>query len=403
MHTQTNTASLQSLLNPQQIDRAEEILRSCVHCGFCLATCPTYQLLGSELDSPRGRIYQIKQLMEGATPTRITQQHLDRCLTCRNCETTCPSGIRFSELLDIGRQITERSVRRPMGEQLLRNLLNRLIPSRWNSSIFRLGQWLQIPLAKKLPTLPLRNPATLSATEEAGHLIFFEGCVQNGLAPATNQVLKQILQQLGYTIHQPETAGCCGALSHHMTRPDAAEPLVDQNIRHWLPLIEQHQAKIVIAASGCGSMVQEYDQIRPDNPAAKQVSEAVVDPAELLLPYLKKLAARPESPKSIAYHPPCSQQHGLRTDSIVEQLLQKLDFKLQPVADRHLCCGAAGSYSILQSEISNQLRKNKLERLEAQQPEMIATANIGCQHHLQQDSSVPVVHWIELLEVKRSP
>jgi len=269
-----------------------------------------------------------------------------------------------------------------------------------NQPFFRLGQWLQIPLAKTLPTLPFTPPPAPLSTEEAGHLIFFEGCVQNGLAPSTNQALKQLLQQLGYTIHQPSTERCCGALSHHMADPDSAEPRVDQNIRDWLPLVEQQQAKIVVAASGCGSMIQEYGQLRPEDPAAQKVSEAVVDPAELLLPYLEKLRARPESPKRVAYHPPCSQQHGLRTDHVVEQLLQELGFELQPVAERHLCCGAAGSYSILQSEISNQLRKNKLHQLEAHRPELIATANIGCQHHLQQASATPVIHWVELLETR---
>ncbi len=401
MQLQLQTSHLHSLLTPEEIQRAEKILRSCVHCGFCLATCPTYQLLGSELDSPRGRIYQVKQLLEGESATRITQQHLDRCLSCRNCETTCPSGIRFSELLDIGRLITERTVSRPQRERLLRKLISTLVPERKRiSTLIRLGQIFKLPLARRLPTTLTRQPVLPPKPSPNGsHLILFQGCVQEGLSPSTNRQLRQLLSQLGYTIHTPQGEGCCGALSHHLSQQQDALQQMRNNVATWLPLIEQHQARIVIAASGCGSMIQQYQKILPEEGNATKISESVVDPVELLQEHAPQLSRHPSGPQRIVYHPPCSQQHGLHTDSTVESLLQKLGFELQPVGDRHLCCGAAGSYSILQPGLSDQLRERKLEQLQHASPEMIVTANIGCQHHLQQKSAVPVIHWVELLQV----
>ncbi len=401
MQLQLQTKQLQPLLTLEEIRRAEEILRSCVHCGFCLATCPTYQLLGSELDSPRGRIYQIKRLLEGDHATRITQQHLDRCLGCRNCETTCPSGIRFSELLDIGRLITERTVSRPQRERVLRRLINTLVPERKRiAPLIQLGRIFRFPLARRLPTTSTRQPAPPPTPSSNGpHLILFQGCVQDGLSPSTNQQLGQLLRQLGYTIHTPQGEGCCGALSHHLSQQEDARQQMRNNMAIWLPLIEQHQARIVIAASGCGAMIQQYQKILTGEGDATTVSESVVDPIELLQEHTLQLSRNPNGPRKIAYHPPCSQQHGLHTDNAVESLLQKLGFELQPVGDRHLCCGAAGSYSILQSELSDQLRERKLKQLQHTSPELIVTANIGCQHHLQQKSAVPVVHWVELLQV----
>lgn len=392
-------------LSEGEIDRAEAILRNCVHCGFCLATCPTYQLLGSELDSPRGRIYQIKQLMEGATATAQTQAHLDRCLTCRNCETTCPSGIRYSELIATGRTLVEQQVKRPLLEQLMIDALQHTVPYRRRiRPLIQLGRALGIPLAKAAETLPARPPS-VKATNSAGSIILFQGCVQDELAPSTNRHLKQLLESLGYKVHQLNQEGCCGALSHHLSAEAKSQQMVRNNIDQWLPLIEHEQAQLVVAASGCGSMVQDYPKQLQDDAsyasAAQQVADALIDPAQLLEPHLDQLTLHPDTPKQISYHPPCSQQHALHTDLSVESLLEALGCELLPVANRHSCCGAAGTYSLLQASLSKQLRQRKLEALEQQQPTLIATANIGCQHHLQHGTKTPVVHWVELVQHKR--
>jgi glycolate oxidase iron-sulfur subunit len=403
MQLQIQRRALQPLLSNPQIDEAESILRSCVHCGFCLATCPTYQLLGSELDSPRGRVYQIKQLLEGQHATAATQQHLDRCLTCRNCESTCPSGIRFGNLLAIGRSVVEQQVRRPWRQWLTIQLLRHLIPYRRRiTPLLHLGQLLRIPLARQAASV---GPATATSTDAprpavSNRIILFQGCVQNGLAPVTNQALRQLLQRLGFTIEQPRKEGCCGALSHHLSASQQSLRLIRNNINQWLPLVESG-ARIVVAASGCGAMVSEYGELLQEDPeyaeAAARISRAVVDPANLLLPYLNQLRLREGVPRRIAYHPPCSQQHKLRSDQAVEQLLAAIGVERLAVADRHLCCGAAGSYAILQRGIADQLRRNKLEALQQPEPELIATANIGCQHHLQQATATPVIHWVELV------
>jgi len=348
MQLNLQKSQLLPILAPHEINRAEEILRNCVHCGFCLATCPTYQLLGSELDSPRGRIYQIKQLMEGKSPTRITQQHLDRCLTCRNCETTCPSGIRFSELLDIGRRLTEHHVKRPWLQRMTIQVMRSILPYRKRiTPLIRLGHHLRIPLARYQPAkenFPAPEAVAITPTET---IILFRGCVQEGLAPATNQSLMALLHQLGMQVLQPAEEGCCGALSHHLSAPQEAEQFMHNNIEQWLPLVQERAAKVVISASGCGVMIKEYGKLLSSDAAIK-VSEAAVDPAELLLPYLNRLQAKPGIEKRVVFHPPCTQQHGLKTDLIVEQILKSIGFELLPIKDRHLCCGAAGSYAILQ-------------------------------------------------------
>lgn len=403
MQLQIQPNALQGVLNQQQIEDATTILRSCVHCGFCLATCPTYRLLGSELDSPRGRIYQIKQLLEGSRATAATQQHLDRCLSCRNCETTCPSGIHFSDLLTIGRTLTEQQVERPWSQRLTIALMRHLIPYRRRiTPLLRLGQRFGIPLAREGASLPLPSITTQPAPSHST-VILFQGCVQKGLAPSTNRALKQLLRQLGFEVQQPKKEGCCGALSHHLSAARQSHRLIKRNIELWRPLVEQG-AKIVVAASGCGAMVSEYGDLLKDDPeydtAAALISAATVDPATLLLPYLQQLKTVPEAPRQIAYHPPCSQQHKLHSDHDVERLLREIGIELLPVENRHLCCGAAGSYSILQREISTKLRTEKLEALQRQSPALIATANIGCQHHLQQRAQVPVIHWLELLTTR---
>lgn len=403
MQLNTQRTALQPHLSEHQIDDAESILRNCVHCGFCLATCPTYQLLGSELDSPRGRVYQIKQLIEGNQATRATLEHLDRCLTCRNCETTCPSGIRFGDLISIGRTIASQQVKRPLHQALLAQLLRHTVPYRRRiKPLLKLGQLLKLPVAKKAAAVAPATVGSTTTAEGTTRIILFQGCVQDGLAPSTNRALETLFKQLGFQIDQPKQEGCCGALSHHLSAEQQSLRLIKNNIDLWLPLV-QAGSKIVVAASGCGAMVTEYGDLLQHDAhyaeAAALISSAVVDPAELLLSHLNQLQLKPSSPKQVAYHPPCSQQHKLRTDNSVEQLLRSVGLELLPVKDRHLCCGAAGSYAILQRELSQQLSSRKLDALEQHQPELIATANIGCQHHLQQATETPVVHWVELITI----
>lgn len=404
MQLKTQHSALQPLLSDHQIADAESILRSCVHCGFCLATCPTYQLLGSELDSPRGRVYQIKQLIEGTQATPATLQHLDRCLTCRNCETTCPSGIRYGDLLSIGRTVANQQVKRPLFQSFIVSLLRHTVPYRRRiNPLLKLGQLLKLPGTKIAASLP-PSPSQVSAAVDGTRVILFQGCVQDGLAPSTNQALETLFHQLGFQIDQPKQEGCCGALPHHLSAEQQSLHLVKQNIDLWLPLVDTG-SKIVIAASGCGAMVTEYgDLLQHDTDyaeAAARISKAVIDPADLLLSHLNQLQLKESSPKQITYHPPCTQQHKLRSDNSVERLLHTLGIELLPVRDRHLCCGAAGTYSILQKEISQQLRSRKLDALEQEHPELIATANIGCQHHLQQATQTPVVHWVELITTRQ--
>ena len=408
MQTKLDSNLLRQNLSDATINAADSILRNCVHCGFCLATCPTYQLLGSELDSPRGRIYQIKHLMEGATATAITQQHLDRCLGCRNCETTCPSGVQYTKLLESGKRLTDSSVHRSWKQQILRAMLRAIVPyRRRNALLIKIGQWLRVPLAAQsyaeLPT-DYNLPPVINPTKPT--IILFRGCVQDGLAPSTNQALKQLLTQLGFDIKQPNKEGCCGALTHHDQGIKKATPFIQQNLEQWRPWLQDKTSRIVVAASGCGLMVKEYHELMQEDPdylsLAEQASRATADPAELLLPYLDQLKAKEGSPKRITYHPPCTQQHGLKTDGAVEQILRAVGFELLPITDRHLCCGAAGSYAIFQPKIANQLRNNKLQQLEKREPERIVTANIGCQHHLQQGSEIPVVHWVELISIEPS-
>lgn len=386
---------------------ADEILRSCVHCGFCTATCPTYQLLGDELDGPRGRIYQIKNLFEGEPATRQMLTHLDRCLSCRSCESTCPSGVRYGALLDLGRAAIERQTRRPVGERLLRWGLRQLLPRRrLFGALLRTGQAVRplLPAALKAK-LPPRVAAAPAATNP-GHprrVILAEGCVQPSLTPNTNAATMRVLDRLGITTVTPAAAGCCGAVSQHLAAPDEAATAIRRNIDAWWPLIEADPAieAILVTASGCGAMVKEYGDHLKHDPAyaekAQRVAELARDLSEFLQPeQLAPLA--PAAPREIAFHSPCTLQHGQRLRGRTEELLEATGFKLTPVADPHLCCGSAGTYSILQPELANQLRDNKLAALQLHRPSLIATANVGCQTHLAAASEVPVVHWIELFD-----
>lgn len=383
---------------------ADAILRKCVHCGFCLATCPTYQLLGDERDSPRGRIYLIKQMLEGEIPSEVTQHHLDRCLSCRSCETTCPSGVEYGRLADIGRQVIEQRVQRPLPGRLARRALRMLIPHRER---FAAALWLGQLLRPLMPTgMRRRIPAPSSARlRPGGHherrMLVLEGCVQPSLAPNTNAAAARVLDRLGIELIAARDT-CCGAVSYHLSAVDEGLDYMRRNIDVWWPYIEAGAEAIVITASGCGVMVREYGQLLRHDPEyadkAARVSALSRDLSEVLADEdLSPLAAGGERPR-VAFHPPCTLQHGLKIRGLVERLLSEAGFELVPVSDAHLCCGSAGTYSILQKDLANQLKRDKLAALQQGGPALIATANIGCQAHLQSGTGLPVKHWIELLD-----
>ena len=391
---------------------AEAILRSCVHCGFCTATCPTYQLLGDELDGPRGRIYLIKQVLEGKPVTEKTRLHLDRCLTCRACETTCPSGVKYSRLLDIGRQVVEEKLPRPAGVALTQKLLRAVLP---RPAIFgpavKLGQALRplLPtgLADKLPPLSLGAIKPWPAqTTHPRRMLALAGCVQPSLAPNINAATARVLDQLGITLFEEAKAGCCGAVRFHLNDQEAAKDDMRRNIDAWWPHVEAGIEAIVVTASGCGVQVCDYGHALADDAVyaekAAKISELSRDPSQILAAESERMLTLLMPKKSergkLAFHSPCTLQHGLKIRGIIDEFLIFAGYLLVPVADAHLCCGSAGTYSVLQPELSGRLRANKLAALSAAAPKMIATANIGCLSHLQAGSVLPVRHWIELID-----
>ncbi len=384
---------------------ADRILRTCVHCGFCNATCPTYQLLGDELDGPRGRIYQIKQMLEGAAVTRTTLTHLDRCLTCRNCESTCPSGVHYGRLLDTGRELVEQRVGRPKLQRLMRWLIRSIVPyPKRFRPLLRTGQLLRplLPsaLRRRIPArLPVQSWPTARHTRR---MLVLEGCVQSALAPQINAASARVLDRLGISLMAAEGAGCCGAASFHTSGNVEALDFARRNIDAWWSHIEKGIEAIVMTASGCGVHVKDYGHLLRDDPdyAAKAARVATLtrDLGEVLMQEdlaVLRVSTRPG--QRIAFQAPCTLQHGQKLGGVVEGLLRDLGFTLVPVAESHLCCGSAGTYSILQRDLSQQLRRRKLGHLEADRPELIATANIGCLAHLASHATVPVRHWIELL------
>ena len=389
---------------------AEAILRKCVHCGFCTATCPTYQLLGDELDGPRGRIYLIKQVLEGVTATAKTQLHLDRCLSCRACETTCPSGVRYGRLLDIGRHIVDKQVGRGVVEALARKALRSVIPNRSRfAPLLRLGQstraLLPAVLQRKVP--PSANTTPWPTGAHARRMLVLEGCVQASLSPNTNAAAARVLDRLGITLVRAPRAGCCGAVSYHLDAQDEGLAYMRRNIDAWWPHIEQGAEAIVMTASGCATMVADYGHLLAREPAyaekAKRVSALMKDVSEVIAAEKNQIKALLDSAhgtphSALAFHAPCSLQHGLKLKGNVEALLVELGFELTPVPDAHLCCGSAGTYSILQPELSQQLLRNKVKALTSGTPTAIVTANIGCQSHLQTATALPVMHWIEALD-----
>ncbi len=395
-----------SLKDTSQGQEADRILRSCTHCGFCLATCPTYQLLGNELDSPRGRIYLMKQVLEGKPATRTTQLHLDRCLTCRACETTCPSGVEYGKLVDIGRELVEEQVQRDSGG-LTRWALRTLLPRRWLfGSLLRVGQAVRPlvpkPLKGKVPIR--RTPPPWPDTHHDRKVLLLEGCVQPALEPTINPITARVLDQLGIGVIRTPATVCCGAISQHLGHPQEALAHVKSNIDAWWPHIEAGAEAIVVNASGCGVQVKDYAHLLREDPdyagKAARITELTVDPVELLLQEEEHLQPVPGTPRKIAFQSPCTLQHGQKLGGRVEALLTRLGFELTPVADAHLCCGSAGTYSVLQPKLAKQLRDNKLRTLQSGRPDLIATANIGCLTHLNEVSSVPVRHWLELVAGK---
>ncbi|OHC64257.1 MAG: glycolate oxidase iron-sulfur subunit [Rhodocyclales bacterium RIFCSPLOWO2_02_FULL_63_24] len=395
---------------------AEEILRRCVHCGFCTATCPTYQLLGDELDGPRGRIYLIKQVLEGAQPTEKTRLHLDRCLSCRSCESTCPSGVQYTRLLDIGRAVVESKVPRKGGDAAMRGLLKTLLPrSRLFGAAMKLGQAVRLvlppPLRAKVPPLSSAGPAPRGA--HARRLIALAGCVQPSMYPNVNGAARRVLDRLGIQMIEAPRAGCCGAVRLHLNDAEAARDDARRNIDAWWPLLESGAEGLVMTASGCGSHVLEYAHLLQDDPdyavkaarvvlTTRDVSEVVAAEAAGLAPLLQACAALPEGERELAFHSPCSLQHGLKIRGTVESLLAAAGYALTAVADSHLCCGSAGTYSVLQPVLSKRLLSNKLAALTAGAPAAIASANVGCMAHLQGATALPVKHWIELLDARLS-
>lgn len=397
---------------------AEAILRKCVHCGFCTATCPTYQLLGDELDGPRGRIYLIKQVLEGAAPTRKTQLHLDRCLTCRNCESTCPSGVQYGALVDIGRKIVAEKVPRPVGEKALRWALKEGLPSPLFAPALRAGQMLRrlLPAALQAKVPAAQNAAAIGAWPARVHarkVLLHAGCVQPALRPNINGATARVLDAAGLqTVIAPQ-AGCCGAVKFHLDDQDGGRAQMRANVDAWSPLLDSGQVEAIVSnASGCGLSVKEYGHFLKDEAPyaarAQRVSTLTRDLSELLPALLPKIAERlasraPLPDKLYAYHPPCTLQHGQKLRGGVEAQLGRLGFQLRPAhSDAHLCCGSAGTYSVLNPALSNQLRERKLDALgkafTERPPDAILSANIGCITHLQSATDTPVRHWVEVLD-----
>ena len=386
---------------------AADIIKSCVHCGFCNATCPTYQELFDERDGPRGRLYLVKHMLESGQAGDATRMHLDRCLTCRACETTCPSGVRYSRVADNGREIIDKATRRPIAERLMRGFARRVFPyparMRPLLAIGRLTRWLlpsglrnQIPARQILPAKEVEQSAPQRT------MLVLGGCVQAAATPATNHAARRVFRRLGIDLVDVPSAGCCGAVSFHLAARQEALAFVRRNIDAWWPHVESGAEAIVSTASGCGVMINDYGELLKDDPAysakAQRVSELVRDISEVLEAENLELLRDSTDKPATAVHCPCTLSHGQKREGSVERILERTGVPLVATTENHLCCGSAGTYSLFQPEISRRLLERKLAALSVGQPEQIVTANIGCQLHLASRSDVPVRHWIELLD-----
>ncbi len=397
---------------------AEAIVRNCVHCGFCTATCPTYQLLGDELDGPRGRIYLIKQVLEGAEPTRATQQHLDRCLTCRNCESTCPSGVEYGHLIDLGRKIVDAKVLRPLPERAVRWALKEGLPSPLFGVAMKLGQTVRgvLPQAIRSKVPAAQDAGQMPVAVHERKVLMLAGCVQPSMSPNINSATARVLDAAGVQTVVAPKAGCCGAVKFHLNDQDGAKVSIRANIDAWWPHIAPASGTgveaIVMNASGCGVMVKDYGHVLQDDPLyadkAKRVSELTKDLSELLPDMVAALKPRISSTAAQAaglqvFHPPCTLQHGQQLRGGVESQMAALGFAVKVATNEsHLCCGSAGTYSVLNPKIAYALRDRKLDNLQAMKPQGICSANIGCITHLQSGTDTPVRHWVEVLDAALS-
>ena len=369
-------------------DKASQIIESCVHCGFCLATCPTYQILGDELDSPRGRIYLIKSALEQNQFSQKSLSHMDRCLTCRSCETTCPSGVEYGQLLEIGREIMEP--KRGKLQSLYRYIVRKTLST---PLLFKpAGYFLR---HSKISSKAIK-PKTINSS-----VLLMGGCVQPSLAPNINHSIKNILAKLNIEVLESSQSECCGALDQHLAASSDAMKKVKRNIDNWISKLDSGVEVIISSASGCGVMIKDYpnlfDSSDPYYKKALQVSSKTKDIAEFLIN--QDLSSLKLKELNIAYHEPCTMQHGQKLGGLVESILSEFGYIKKQIKDSHICCGSAGTYSIFETKIANQLRSNKVDNLNASEPKMIVTSNIGCLMHLQKGSSIPVKHWVELLDV----
>ncbi len=395
------------------IGAAKAIVNKCVHCGFCTATCPTYQILGDELDGPRGRIYLMKEMVEGAPVTAKTQSHLDRCLTCRNCETTCPSGVRYGRLVDIGRRFVDERVARPLSQRMTRWAMRETL-SRRNVFAFLFGiarfvrPALPATLKKKVQVPPPAGVWPTSTNQSMRQMLLHEGCVQPSMMPNVDAATARVFHKLGIELVTASSAECCGAIRQHLSDHHGAEAQMKRNIDAWWPFVEKGVDTIVINASGCGVMIKDYAEILANDPAyadkAKRISAMAKDVSEILPTFASEIEtmARDKSagalPERVTYHPPCTLQHGQKIRGPVETLLGGLGVTVRLCQDSHLCCGSAGTYSILQPALSQELRDRKLANIMKTAPQEIVSGNVGCINHLQSATDVPVRHWIELVD-----
>lgn len=386
---------------------AREIVRKCVHCGFCNATCPTYQLLGHEADGPRGRIYLVTQLLEGQPADKLTRAHLDRCLLCRACETTCPSGVQYSRLLETGRNMLEQQQHRSGLDWLKRKTMTTFIP---RTSLMQTAVNLARPVRQLLPRslksqLPvkgknLKRPDTIHSRK----MLILEGCAQSSLTPETNAATARVLDSFGIMLLREAKNGCCGAVRLHTSAREQGMQDIRNRIDTWWPSVEAGIEAIISTASGCGVTVKDYGDLLKRDPEyadkARRISELTVDISEVISTEIAKTSPGPALDQNlkVAFQSPCTLQHGQKINGQAEAILRKYGYTILPIADSHLCCGSAGTYSVLQPKLSQQLKTAKLKSLQKQHPDVIATANVGCQLHLRGDADVPVLHWIELLD-----